>query len=82
MRHRLAGTNVLVMTVKPGFVRTAMTAGMDLPKPLTAEPEEVVRAIVDAQRRGREVVYVRPVWRWIMAVITHLPEPVFKRMKV
>lgn len=82
LRHRFAGTQLLVMTVKPGFVRTAMTAGMALPKPLTAEAEEVGRAIVSAHRRGREVVYVRPVWRWIMAVITHLPEPVFKRMKV
>ena len=82
LRHRFAGTGLLVMTVKPGFVRTAMTAGMDLPKALTADPEEVGRAILSAHRRGREVVYVRPVWRWIMAVISHLPEPVFKRMKV
>ena len=82
LRHRFAGSGLLVMTVKPGFVRTAMTAGMDLPKPLTAEPEEVARAILKAQVRGQEVVYVRPVWRWVMAVITHLPEPLFKRMKV
>ena len=82
LRHRFAGTKLLVMTVKPGFVRTAMTAGMDLPKPLTAEPLEVGEAVLKAQRRGREVVYVRPVWRWVMAIITHLPEPVFKRMKV
>ena len=82
MRHRFAGTGLLVMTVKPGFVRTAMTAGMDLPKPVTAEPEEVARAILKAHAAGREVVYVRPVWRLIMAVITHLPEPIFKRMKV
>lgn len=82
MRHRFAGTGLLVMTVKPGFVRTAMTAGMDLPKPLTAEPEEVARAVLKAQRTGQEVVYARWVWRWVMAIITHLPEPVFKRMKV
>ena len=82
MRHRFAGSGVLVMTVKPGFVRTAMTAGMTLPKALTAEPDEVGRAIVAAHRRGREVVYVRPIWRWIMAIVTHLPEAVFKRMKM
>ena len=70
------------MTVTPGCVRTAMTAGMDLPKPLTAEPSEVATAILKAHRKGQEVVYVRPVWRWVMAIITHLPEPVFKRMKV
>lgn len=82
MRHRFAGSGVLIMTVKPGFVRTAMTEGMALPKPLTAEPVEVAVAILKAHRRGREVVYVRPVWRWVMAIITHLPEPIFKRMKV
>ena len=82
LRHRLAGSPVLVMTVKPGFVDTRMTAGMALPKPLTAQPEEVARAVLSAHERGREVVYVRPVWAPIMAVIRHLPEPVFKRMKV
>ena len=82
LRHRLAGTNVLVMTVKPGPVYTAMTEGMALPKPLTAHPEEVGKAVLAAHRRGQEVVYVRPVWRWLMAVIAHLPEPIFKKMKV
>lgn len=82
LRHRLAGTDVLAMTVKPGFINTRMTAGMKLPKPLTAEPEEVAGAILSAHRRGSEVVYARPVWWAIMAIIRHLPEPVFKRMKL
>ena len=82
LRHRLAGTGVRVITVKPGFVDTAMTAGMKLPKPLTAQPDEVAAAVLRAHRGGREVVYARPVWRPIMAVIRSLPEPVFKRMKV
>ena len=82
LRHRLAGGDVLVMTVKPGFIDTRMTAGMKLPKPLTAQADEVARAILAAHRSGREVVYVRPVWRAVMAIIRHLPEPVFKRMKV
>ncbi|MBE7216955.1 MAG: SDR family oxidoreductase [Caulobacteraceae bacterium] len=82
LRHRLAGTDVLVMTVKPGFIDTRMTAGMKLPKPVTAQPEEVAAAILAAHRKRREVVYAKPVWAPIMAVIRHLPEPVFKRMKV
>ena len=82
LRHRLADAPVLVMTVKPGFIDTRMTAGMKLPKPLTAQADEVARAILAAHRRGGEVVYVRPVWWAIMAIIRHLPEPVFKRMKV
>jgi short-subunit dehydrogenase len=80
LRQRLAKSGVRVITVKPGFVRTRMTQGLDLPQWLTAEPEEVGQAIVQACRRGKDVVYVRPVWRWIMLVVRSLPETVFKRL--
>ena len=82
LRHRFAGSAIRVITVKPGFVDTAMTAGMTLPKPLVAQPEEVARAVVKACRGGAEVIYVRPVWRVIMGIITHLPEPIFKKTKM
>jgi hypothetical protein len=58
-----------------------MTEGLDLPAPLTAAPNEMARAIRDAHRRGRLVVYRRPVWRLIMLMIRSLPERVFVRMK-
>ena len=80
LRSRLAGSGVHVVTVKPGFVRTRMTEGMALPARLTAEPEEVAAAVVEAIRRCRDVVYVRPVWRLIMFVIRAIPERLFKRM--
>ncbi|MCK8786190.1 SDR family oxidoreductase [Roseomonas sp. NAR14] len=79
LRNRLAGKGVHVVTVKPGFVDTQMTAGMNLPKPLTAQPEEVAKAVLAAEARGRDVIYVRPVWRVIMSIIRGIPEPVFKR---
>lgn len=79
LRNRLAGRGVQVITVKPGFVATRMTEGMDLPKPLTAAPEEVAAAILRAAERGRDVVYVRPVWRLIMGIIRMLPERLFKK---
>ncbi|WP_207477552.1 SDR family oxidoreductase [Arenibaculum pallidiluteum] len=79
MRNRLARHGVHVITVKPGFVRTRMTAGRDLPGALTAEPDEVARAVLAAEEKRRDIVYVRPVWRLVMAVIRGLPEPVFKR---
>lgn len=84
LRNRLAPAGVRVVTVKPGFVRTRMTAGMKLPGPLTAEPEEVGRAILAAAdgKRGRDVIYVRPVWRVVMGIIAAIPEPVFKRLKL
>jgi hypothetical protein len=83
LRNRLAKAGVRVITVKPGFVRTAMTAGMKLPPLLTAEPAEVGRAIFDAaERAGKDVLYVRSVWRLVMMVIRSIPEPIFKRLKL
>lgn len=82
LRHHYAGSAVRVVTVKPGFVDTQMTAGMNLPKALTAQPEEVARAIVKACRGGAEVIYVRPIWWVIMSIISHLPEPIFKKTKM
>ena len=82
LRNRLAGSGVHVVTVKPGYVRTRMTDGMELPPRLTAEPDEVAQAVVRAIRRRRDVVYVRPVWRAIMLVVRAMPERVFKRTRL
>lgn len=82
LRNRLAGRNVQVITVLPGFVATRMTDGMPLPARLTATPAEVAAAIVRAVRWRRNVVYVKPVWWLIMALIRALPEAVFKRLKI
>lgn len=82
LRNRLSRTGVRVITVKPGFVHTRMTEGMKLPGLLTAEPSEVAAAILRAERRGREVVYIRPIWRFICTAIVLLPEPVFKRTRL
>jgi short-subunit dehydrogenase len=83
LRNRLARARVHVVTVKPGFVRTRMTKGMKLPKLLTAEPQEVGNAIYRAAEiRRRDVVYVRPIWRLVMAIICAIPEPIFKRLKL
>ena len=81
LRSRLAASGVHVVTVKPGFVRTRMTEGMNLPARLTATPEEVADAVVAAVRRQRDVVYVRRVWWPIMLVIRAIPERAFKRMR-
>lgn len=83
LRNRLAPAGLKVITVKPGFVRTRMTAGMKLPPLLTAEPEEVGRAIFAAAEKGRaDVIYVRPVWRMVMTTIGLIPETVFKRLRL
>ncbi|WP_209425119.1 SDR family oxidoreductase [Pararhodobacter sp. SW119] len=82
LRNRFARGPVRVITVLPGFVATRMTEGMDLPPRLTAQPEEVAEAIFQATRRGRDVVWVRPVWRLIMAIIRALPEGIFKKTRL
>lgn len=81
-RNRLAKAGIRVVTVKPGFVRTRMTEGMALPGALTAAPDEVAAAVVRAVEGTADVVYVRPVWRLIMAIIRAIPEPMFKRLSL
>lgn len=78
LRNRLARKGVHVLTVLPGFMRTRMTAHMDLPARLTADPAPVADAIYAAACKKRDVIYVKPVWRLVMAVIRALPERVFK----
>ncbi|WP_341861982.1 SDR family oxidoreductase [Gymnodinialimonas sp. 57CJ19] len=82
LRNRLANKGVHVVTVLPGFVNTAMLDGIDTPAPLTAEPEEVGAAIVKAVKRNTNVIYTRPIWRLVMAVIRNIPEPVFKKTSI
>lgn len=82
LRNRLAKKGVHVVTVLPGFVNTQLTKGMSLPAKLTAEPQEVAEKIVSAVITGKDIVYVRPIWRLIMGIIRAIPERMFKKMKV
>ena len=81
LRGRLRAAGVHVVTVKPGWVRTRMTDGRELPERLTAEPEEVARAVHAAIVRRRHVIYVRRSWRPIMLIVRALPERVFKYVR-
>jgi len=81
LRNRLARSGVAVVTVKPGFVDTPMTA--DLKKnALFASPETVARGMLRAADKGRNEVYLPGFWRLIMFIIRSIPEGVFKRMKL
>ncbi len=82
LRNRLAKKGVHVLTVLPGFVATQMTAGMDLPSKLTAQPDEVANKIASAVASGRNVIYVRSIWWFIMMIIRNIPERIFKGMKI
>ena len=80
LRNRLYHANVQVTTVKPGFMDTKMTYGMKLPKPLVASPEQAATAIWNAVKARKDEVYVLWFWRYIMLIICHIPEFIFKRL--
>jgi len=82
LRNRLYPRGVQVLTVKPGFVATKMTAGMNLPKALTAQPKEVAAAIYKAQQKGKDVLYTKWIWKLIMLAIKGIPERKFKGMSI
>lgn len=81
LRQRLYKAGVNVLTIKPGFVDTPMTR--DFPKgALWAKPESVAKGIMHAVDRRRSVAYLPGFWRLIMLIIRHIPEFVFKRIKL
>ncbi|RST14876.1 decaprenylphospho-beta-D-erythro-pentofuranosid-2-ulose 2-reductase [Streptomyces sp. WAC05374] len=75
----LHGTGVHVMVVRPGFVRTRMTAGLADP-PLATTPEAVAHAIELGLWRRSETVWVPGALRVVMSALRHLPRPVFRRL--
>ena len=82
LRNRLYSANVQVLTVKPGFVATKMTQDMDLPQKLTAMPKEVADDIYKAQKGGKDILYTKWIWRYIMLIIKAIPEIIFKRLSI
>lgn len=82
LRNRLFPKGVHVVTVKPGFINSKMTTGLNLPKQLTASPDQVATRIINAVIRKRNVIYVLSIWYWIMLIIRNIPEFIFKRIKL
>ncbi len=81
LRNRLTRAGGHVVTVKPGFVDTAMTWG--LPGMfLVAPPEKVAADILKAVKKQRNVIYTPFFWRYIMLIIRSIPEPIFKKMSI
>lgn len=82
LRQRLAKSNVSVLTIKPGFVDTPMTAAIAPKGMLWATPDRIAKGIVRAIDRKRNVVYLPWFWRWVMLVIRNIPEPVFVKLNL
>jgi decaprenylphospho-beta-D-erythro-pentofuranosid-2-ulose 2-reductase len=75
----LAGSGVRVLVVRPGFVRTKMTAGLD-PAPLATTADAVAEATVEALGGRAHTVWVPGSLRFVFAVLRHLPRPVYRRL--
>ncbi|MFT5489529.1 MAG: decaprenylphospho-beta-D-erythro-pentofuranosid-2-ulose 2-reductase, partial [Alphaproteobacteria bacterium] len=81
LRQRYVRSRLHVMTVKPGFVATRMTAGMDMPASLTGQPDEIATLVYRGLARKKYVV-CPPIWRLVMLVLRSLPEAIFMKTKI
>jgi short-subunit dehydrogenase len=59
-----------------------MTRGMQLPKKLTAVPDEVASAVYHAVKDKKNVVFVKSIWKVIMLFIKFIPEQIFKNLRI
>jgi short-subunit dehydrogenase len=78
--HKFRAAGLRTVCVKPGFVTTGMTAGLNSP-PFAGAPEDVARRVVRAIDRGWPEVYAPRPWRWVMCAIRRLPRSVMRRIK-
>jgi len=76
-KHRADG--LVTICVKPGFVRTGMTAGLKEP-PFAADASDVAQVVLAAMDRDQPLVYAPGIWRWVMLVIKHLPRFVMRKV--
>jgi decaprenylphospho-beta-D-erythro-pentofuranosid-2-ulose 2-reductase len=77
--HKFRSQGLQTICIKPGFVKTGMTANLR-PPPFAGEPEAVAARALRAIDRGTPVVYAPWIWRWIMLVIRSLPRFVMRRI--
>lgn len=81
IRNRVARDGVRVVTVKPGFVDTPMTRGLDGLFWLISA-DRAAEIILRKAERGVRCAYVPARWRWVMLVIRSIPSFMFRRLKV
>jgi decaprenylphospho-beta-D-erythro-pentofuranosid-2-ulose 2-reductase len=78
---RLHGSGVQVMVVRPGFVHTKMTAGLD-DVPLSTDPDAVAESIAGGLRRSSHTVWSPAPLRLVMSALRHLPRALFRRLEI
>jgi decaprenylphospho-beta-D-erythro-pentofuranosid-2-ulose 2-reductase len=72
---------VQVVVVRPGFVKSKMTRGLDS-APLAVTPEEVAEAVVAAVKGKRQIIWVPPPMRLVMSGLRHVPRPIFRKLPI
>ena len=77
LSDRLVGTGVDVLIVRPGFVHTRMTEGLEA-APFSTTPEQVAADIVSGLDRGAAIVWSPGVLRWVFTIMRHLPRPIWR----
>jgi len=77
--HKFHAAGLSVTCVKPGFVKTRMTAGLR-PPPFAGEPEQVAADVVRAMDRKQPLLYTPRIWALVMLVIRSLPRFVMRRI--
>ncbi len=82
LRNRLYKSNVHVITVKPGYVKTRMTEHLQLPPLISTSAEVVAKSIMKSIDKGKNEIYVPGIWKEIMCFIKIIPEFIFKRMNL
>lgn len=82
LRNHVAKNGVQVLTVKPGFVDTPMTAAMDKSGPLWATTEQIAACIEKGLEKKKDVIYAPWFWQYIMLIIRHIPEMIFKKLSL
>jgi short-subunit dehydrogenase len=81
VRNRIDRAGVQVLTIKPGFVATPMTAHL-AQGPLFAKPSQVAEGIVKAIEKRKDAVYLPSFWAVIMLIIRMIPRRIFKNLNV
>ena len=79
LAHSLHGSGASVLTVRPGFIRSKMTAGMD-EAPFATDPDAVAEAVVTALHRRRSVVWVPGVLAVVFGIMRYLPGTIWRRL--
>ncbi len=77
--HKYNAAGLSVLCVKPGFVKTSMTAGLK-PPPFAGEPAQVARDVVRAMDKRKPVIYTPGMWALVMLVIRWLPRFVMRKI--